>query len=49
MSNEREKTKAPYERPQLVVYGSVRNLTGGSTSSESDAGMSSDGRAGTGK
>ena len=45
--------KAPYSRPQLTVYGSVRNLTGGSVGSMNDGtgsltlamGMMSDPRA----
>lgn len=32
--------KKPYVTPQLTKYGSVRNLTGGSTSLRNDAGGS---------
>lgn len=38
ISKNSERTKARYERPQLVVYGSVRNLTGGSLNVGNDAG-----------
>jgi len=33
----KESTKAPYSRPRLVEYGSVRNLTGGSATMKMDA------------
>lgn len=35
-----EATKSPYEKPSLVEYGSVRNLTGGSTGTNGDGGSS---------
>ena len=40
MSNEapNSSVKAPYEAPTLTVYGSVRNLTGGSLGMASDGG-----------
>jgi hypothetical protein len=31
--------KAPYERPTLSVFGSVRELTGSGTGGSSDGGM----------
>ena len=33
-----QNSKAAYETPRLVEYGSVRNLTGGSTGARSDGG-----------
>ena len=39
MLNSPEQPKAPYERPQLIVYGSVRNLTGGSLAVGTDTGF----------
>ncbi len=34
-----QQMRAPYERPKLTVYGSVRNLTGGSKQTSNDAGQ----------
>lgn len=31
-------TKLPYATPELAIFGSVRNLTGGSASSNGDQG-----------
>lgn len=34
-----ETSKTPYARPELVMFGSVRNATGGSTGSATDNGV----------
>lgn len=33
-----KQAKAPYARPQLTVFGSVRNLTGGSNGTQNGDG-----------
>ena len=46
MASNLESRKAQYVRPHLIIYGSVRKLTGGSRADQSDTGIAG-GKAGT--